>query len=91
MPGAYPGAQKNGEPSQQEVEVEAGGGEDGVDTVAIVALEVIAVHPMLRLQMADDGLDRRSSFHLSLYGGRRSSELASDADPELLRVAVAFV
>jgi len=34
-------------PAQEEVEVEAGGGEDGVEPVAVLAVEVVAVHAMV--------------------------------------------
>jgi hypothetical protein len=40
------GAQKDGELPDKELEVEADGGEDGVDTVAVTSLEVIAAHPV---------------------------------------------
>jgi len=49
--------QKLLEPAQQQAEVEAGGGEHGVDAVAISAFEIIATHPMIVLEMADHGLD----------------------------------
>jgi hypothetical protein len=39
------------------VEVVADGGEDGIDTVAIAALEVVAAHAVLALDVADDRLD----------------------------------
>ena len=51
------------------MEVEADGGEDGVDAVAMVSLEVIPVHSVLGLEMADDGLDRSASLHFALDGG----------------------
>jgi len=35
-----------------------GGGEDGVDPIAVASLEVIAAHEVLSLEMADDGHDR---------------------------------
>lgn len=40
--------QKLREPAQQQAEVEAGGGEHGVDAVAISAFEIIAMHPRWR-------------------------------------------
>ena len=50
------GAQKDCEPSQEKVEVEAGGGEDGVDAVAVLPLEVVAVHPVVGLDLPDETL-----------------------------------
>lgn len=45
----------------------AGGGEDGIDGVALVMPEVIAAHSMFGFEMADDRLD-----------GGSPSQLASD-------------
>jgi hypothetical protein len=73
------------------MEVEAGGGEDGVDPITVLPLEVIAAHAVLGLQMADDRLDHGPSFHLPLYGSGGASDLAGDPDPELFRVAVTLV
>ena len=56
------GPQKRGEPPQEEVEVETGGGEDGVDAVAVLALEVVAVHAMVGLEVADHRLDGGAAF-----------------------------
>lgn len=39
--------------------------EDGVDAVAEAALEVVAVHAVLGLDVADDGLDSRTTLHLA--------------------------
>jgi hypothetical protein len=39
------------------VEVESGGGEDSITAVAVLPLEVIAAHPVLGLDVADDRLD----------------------------------
>jgi hypothetical protein len=50
------GAQKPLEPAQQ-AEVVAGGGEHGVDAVAVAALEVIAAHAVLGLDVPNDRLD----------------------------------
>jgi hypothetical protein len=58
-------AQKPLEPSQQQVEVEAGGGEHGVDAVAFAALEVIAVHAVLGLEVTDHRLDRAARRFIS--------------------------
>ena len=73
------------------MEVESGGGEDGIDPIAVLSLEIIAAHAVLGLEMADNGLDRRPSLHLALDGGGGTSDLAGDPDPELVRVVVALV
>jgi hypothetical protein len=51
------GAQERRQPPQEEAEVETGGGEDGVDTVAVLAFEVVAVHSMIGLDVTDHRLD----------------------------------
>lgn len=55
--------QKLPEPVEQEGEVVAGGGQDGVEGVAVLAGEVVAAHAMLGLDVADDGsmAERRPS------------------------------
>jgi hypothetical protein len=59
------GAQKSVEPPDEEVEVESGGGHDGVDAVAVTSFEIIAAHPVFGFEMTDNGLDGGSSFHLA--------------------------
>jgi hypothetical protein len=48
----------------------AGRGEDGIDAVAEAPLELIAVHAVLSLDVADDGLDSRTTLHLATGGSR---------------------
>lgn len=50
-------AQRKSEPPEQQAEVVADGGEDGVDGVAAGMGEVIAVHSVVGFEMPDDGLD----------------------------------
>src|SRR5690349_21210277 len=69
----------------------AGRGEDGVDAVADAAFEIVAVHAVLGLDVADDGLDSRTTFHLAPDGSRDSADLPRDPDPEPVRVVVAAV
>src|SRR5215472_177199 len=45
------------EPAQQQAEVVSGGGENGVNAVPISAIGMAATHPMVVLEMADNGLD----------------------------------
>lgn len=47
-------------------------------------LEVVAPHPVLALQVADDRLDRGAAIHLASDGCRGSSNLAGDPDPEFM-------
>ena len=87
----YQGVQKGGDPSQEEMEVEARGGEDSVDSVAGMAFEVVAAHAVFGLEMADDGLDGGAALHLALDGGGGSADLTGDPDAELVRVVVATI
>lgn len=54
------GAQKPFQRAQEEGEIVAGGGENGVDAVAAAAFAMIAAHAVLGLQVADDRLDASS-------------------------------
>ncbi len=45
------------EPAAEQAEVVAGGGEHGVDAVAVAALEMVTAHPVVVLEMADHRLD----------------------------------
>ena len=58
-------ARKSRQPAQEKAEVVAGGGEHGVDAVAVGSLEIVAAHAVLGLEMADDRLYRGPSFHLT--------------------------
>jgi NaMN:DMB phosphoribosyltransferase len=51
------GTQQAPEPSHEQAEVVAGGGEHGIDAITISAFEIVAPHPMVVLEMADHGLD----------------------------------
>lgn len=84
-------AQECCEPSQEQTEVVAGCCEDGVDAVAEAALEVVAVHAVLGIDVADDGLDSRTTLHLAPDGSRDVADLLRDPDPEPVRVVVATV
>jgi len=87
----HQGAQNPLEPAQQQVEVEAGGGEDGVDAVAIAALEIIAAHAVLGLEMADHRLDRGAALHLAADGFGDAPDLAGDPDLEAVGMAAAAI
>jgi hypothetical protein len=60
------GTQKPLQPAQEEAEVVAGGGEHGVDAVAVASLEIIAVHAVLGLEVVDHWLDRGAPLLLSM-------------------------
>src|SRR5258708_7100912 len=79
------------EPAQEEAEVVAGGGEDGVDAVAVATLEMVAAHAVLGLEMTDDRLDRGSALHLAADGFGDVADLAADPNPELVRMIVAAI
>lgn len=89
--GSDNGAQELCEPSQEQAEVIAGCGEDGVDAVAEAPLEIVAVHAVLGLDVADDGLDGRATLHLAADGSRDAADLTRDPDPEPMRVIVAAI
>src|SRR3954468_4492549 len=85
------GTQEFCEPPQEQAEVIAGRGEDGVDAVADAGFEIVAVHAVLGLDVADDGLDSRTTLHLAPDGSRDAADLPRDPDPEPVRVVVAAV
>ena len=72
------------QPGEQEAEVVAGGGEDGVDGVAGGMGEMVAAHAVLGLEMADDGLDGGAAPGLALDLRRHAPLLARGVDPELV-------
>src|SRR3546814_2633442 len=51
----------------------------------------VALHAVLGLDVADDGLDGGASFHLAADGLGDPAHLAGDPDPELVRMVVAAV
>jgi len=51
---------KKPDPFEDEAEVVAGSGEDGVDGIAVAVGEVIAVHTVTVLEVTDDRCQRRS-------------------------------
>jgi len=55
--GQEEGTPKPPEPAQEKAEVVAGGGEHGVDGVAVAALEIVAIHAVLGLNVTDHRLD----------------------------------
>ena len=85
------GAQEPLQPAQEETEVVSGGGEDGVDAVAVASLEIIAAEAVLGLEMADDRLDGGAAFHLAADRLGDTANLAADPDPELVRMVVAAI
>src|SRR5215467_13819229 len=85
------GAQKPRQPAQEKSEVVAGGGEHGIDAVAVTALEMIAAHTVLGLHVADDRLDRGTTFHLAADRSGDAAYLAADPDAELLFVIMATI
>jgi hypothetical protein len=70
------------EPEDQESEV-AGSGEDRVSGVAGGSGKVVAVHPMLVLEMADHQLDRGAAPEGTLDGLAENAFLTCDIDLEL--------
>ena len=83
--------QELGQPAQEQGEVVAGSGEHGVDAIALGALEIIAAHAVLGLEMADDRLDGGSAAHLAPDGSSDPADLPGDPDPELVGMVVAAI
>lgn len=69
----------------------SGGGEDGVGVIAVASLEIVAVHAVLGLDMADDGFDGGAALHLAFDGRGCAAHLAGDPDPEFVRMVVAAI
>ena len=89
-------AKQQADPPDEAAEVIAGGGEDGVGSVALSEPEIIAAHAVLGLEMADDRLNGGPAAQFALDLGRHTSLLAGDEDPELviggrIVAAVSFV
>lgn len=83
--------EKSRQPADEQTEVEADGGEDGVDAVAVASFEEIASHAAIGLEMADNGLHCGAALHLSFDGGGGSSDLAGNPDAELVRLVMAAI
>src|SRR3546814_17052945 len=79
------GAKKR-EPAEEQAEVVADGGEDGIDGIAGGMGEVIAIHPVVGFEMTDDGLDGGSSVELALDGLGDASLLSCCVDLELVAI-----
>ena len=72
-------------------EVVAGCCEHGVDAVAIAALEMIAAHSVVILEMADHGLDGSAAARLAADGFGDPADLAADPDLEPIGIVVAAI
>ena len=57
------------QPGEEETEVISCGGEDGVDCFALGPSQVVALHAMLILDVANERLDGNSASHLVFDGG----------------------
>src|ERR1700682_6742014 len=77
-------AQQKAEPADQAAEVVADSGEDGVGSLPPPVPEIVAVHSVLGLEVADDGLDGGPAAQFALDPGRHPSLLAGHEDPELV-------
>ena len=66
----------------------ASGGEDSVDAVAVAALEMVAVHAVIVLEVADHGFDGGAPSHLAANGLGDAPDLAADPDLEAIRIGV---
>lgn len=84
-------AQQEPQPFEEASEVVAGGGEHGVSAVAVAAFEIIAIHAVLGLDVADDGFDGGASLHLAFDGGGGIADPAGDPDLESVGMIVAAI
>ena len=75
----------------EQAEVVAGGGENGVDAVAVAALEMVATHSVVVLEMADHRLDGGTTPHLAADGFGDAANLAADPDLEPVGIVVAAI
>lgn len=75
----------------EQAEVVAGGGEHGVDAVAVAALEMVTAHSVVVLEMADHRLDGGATPHLATDRFGDTANLAADPDLEPVGIVVAAV
>ena len=68
--------QQKPQPCQQAAEIAAGGGEHGVDGVAVRSLEIISVHAVVGFRVTDDRFDRRASAKVAFDGVGDAAPLA---------------
>src|ERR687898_404814 len=68
-----------------------GSGKDGIDAVAVSALEIVAAHPMAVLEVADHGLNGGAAAHLAEDGFGDMADLAADPDPEPVGIVVTAI
>jgi hypothetical protein len=59
--------------------------------VAIAALEIVATHAVIALQVANDGFDGGATAHLAANGLGDTPDLAGDPDLEPVRMVVAAI
>ena len=75
---------KSPDPLEDEAEVVSGGSEDGVDGITLGVSEVIAVHSVARLDVADDRFDSSAALHLAFDGRCDAAFLTCGEDLELV-------
>ena len=69
----------------------AGGGEDGIDGIALSACEVITLEQAVGFGVADDRFDGAPAFELATNGGRRDAAHARNVDLGFALVAMPLV
>jgi len=84
-------AQKNPQPSEDESEVVADGGEDRVGGVACGSLEIAAAEMALGFHVSNHGLNGRAAAQFALDGAEHTASLAGDEDAVRIRCVVAAV
>ena len=88
--------QQERQPPDEAAEVVTGGGEDGIDGIALAVPEIVAANAMFGFEMADDRLDGGAPAQLTLDLWGYSPLLARNESPELILrrrivAAIAFV
>ena len=83
--------QNSPQPVEDEAEVVAGGGENGIGVVAGSFLEVIAVEVAVGLEVSDDRFDGRTPAQLLLDDTVNATFLSRSVDPERLGRVVTAV
>ena len=76
---------------EDEAQVVAGGGEERVDLVAILAQEMVSAKPAVGLGVADHRLDRRAPLELAFHSRRQAAAAPGEDDLGLTLVVVAAI
>ena len=79
------------QPAAEQTEVIAGGGEDAIDVVAVLTLEVVTAHAVFGLEVSDHRLDGGASAHFFCDCWGDAAHIAGDPDTKAIGTIVAPV